>query len=250
MTFKIFTDFAFPIHQTALEYIPASVKLWKQTVDLEDNPEDARVLLSRAVEVIPHSQELWLALARLETPERARAVLNTARKTIPTSHEIWIAAGRLQEQEGNDSLVEGIISKGVTALKKNGVELTREQWLAEAETAETQGAVLTSQAIVKATLHLDVEEEDRKDVWLEDAQTMEAKGLIGVARAIYAYCINVFPQKMEIWRKAAELEKAHGTKYVNLFLSCNLAYSSSLSQPFQRITAGPFGSGGSICASS
>jgi pre-mRNA-processing factor 6 len=68
-------------------------------VNLEPSPNDARILLSRAVEVIPFSVELWLAIARLETPERAKAVFNKARKVVLTSHEIWIAAGRLLEQE-------------------------------------------------------------------------------------------------------------------------------------------------------
>ena len=83
----------------ALEHIPNSVRLWKETVNLETSPIDARILLSRAVEVIPLSVELWLALARLETPDKAKSVLNKARKAVPTSHEIWIAAGRLLEQE-------------------------------------------------------------------------------------------------------------------------------------------------------
>jgi pre-mRNA-processing factor 6 len=61
-------------------------------------------------------------------------------------------------------------------------------------------------------LHLDVEEEDRQDVWMDDAKSMEAKGLIEIARAIYAYSLNVFPQKQAVWRRAAELEKAHGTR--------------------------------------
>ena len=78
---------------TALEHIPNSVRLWKETVNLESSAADARILLSRAVEVIPQSVELWLALARLETPDKAKAVLNKARKAIPTSHNIWIAAG-------------------------------------------------------------------------------------------------------------------------------------------------------------
>lgn len=196
----------------ALEYIPTSVKLWKETVKLEDNPEDARILLARAVEVIPHSQELWLALARLETPERAKQVLNTARKKIPTSHEIWISAGRLQEQEGNHDQVDKIIAAGVAALKKNGAELSRDEWLAEAEKCETQGSLLVAQAIIKATLHLDVEEEDRQDVWLDDAKNAEKKGLVGCARAVYAYALKVFPQKQAIWRLAAELEKSRGTR--------------------------------------
>ncbi|GAA5961681.1 hypothetical protein JCM3765_000473 [Sporobolomyces pararoseus] len=196
----------------ALEYIPASIKLWKETVKLEENPEDARILLSRAVEVIPHAQELWLALARLETPDRARQVLNKARKTIPTSHEIWIAAGRLQEQEGNHSQVDAIIANGVTALKKNGAELSREQWMSEAEKAEAQGSPVTAQAIVKATVHLGIEEEDRLDVWMDDAQTMLQKDKVETARAIYAYTLKVYPNKQTVWRKGAELEKSHGTR--------------------------------------
>ena len=71
----------------ALEHIPNSVRLWKETVNLESSHNDTRILLSRAVEVTPLSVELWLALARLETPERAKAVLNTARKAVPKSHE-------------------------------------------------------------------------------------------------------------------------------------------------------------------
>jgi hypothetical protein len=86
---------------SALEHIPNSVRLWKETVNLESSATDARILLSRAVEVIPLSVELWLALARLEVPERAKSVLNKARKAVPTSHEIWIAAGRLLEQEAS-----------------------------------------------------------------------------------------------------------------------------------------------------
>lgn len=42
---------------TALEMIPNSVRLWKQAVELE-NEEDARIMLSRAVECCPTSVEV------------------------------------------------------------------------------------------------------------------------------------------------------------------------------------------------
>lgn len=96
-----FTNINLLFFYPALEHIPNSVWLWKETVNFESSATDARILLSRAVEVIPLSVELWLALARLEVPERAKAVLNKARKAVPTSHEIWIAAGRLLEQEAS-----------------------------------------------------------------------------------------------------------------------------------------------------
>ena len=49
----------------ALERIPASVLLWKAAVDIAPE-DDARILLSRAVECCPLHAELWLALAKLE----------------------------------------------------------------------------------------------------------------------------------------------------------------------------------------
>ncbi|CCM03564.1 uncharacterized protein FIBRA_05700 [Fibroporia radiculosa] len=208
----------------SLEHIPNSVRLWKETVNLESNPVDARILLSRAVEVIPLSVELWLALARLETPDKAKAVLNKARKAVPTSHEIWIAAGRLLEQEAyvpgkNEEqrtkeldVVDKTIEAGVRQLRHHQVLLTREQWLKEAERCESEGSPRTCEAIIKATVAMDIEEEDRLDTWMGDAESAEVRGHIGTARAILAYALKVFPDKRAIWRKAADLEKAHGTR--------------------------------------
>ncbi|TFY64399.1 hypothetical protein EVG20_g5958 [Dentipellis fragilis] len=208
----------------ALEHIPNSVRLWKETVNLEDSIADARILLARAVEVLPLSVELWLALARLETPERAKAVLNKARKAVPTSHDIWIAAGRLLEQEAyvegkseadrekELAVVDKTIEAGVRELRRHQVLLTRDQWLKEAERCEEEGSPRTCEAIVKATVAMEVEEEDRLDTWVGDAEAAEARGHVGTARAIFAYALHVFPDKRDLWRRAADLEKAHGTR--------------------------------------
>lgn len=215
----------------ALEFIPNSVRLWKETVNLEDDPEDARILLTRAVEVIPTSVELWLTLARLETPAKAKQVLNSARQRVPTSHEIWIAASRLAEQTPSavaevkveeteeDPEVRKKLAADVDKLMKNAVRLltkhqtvlSREQWLQEAEKCEQDGSPLTAQAIVKATIHHDVEEEDRQSTWLEDAERAEKGGFFEVARAVYVVLIESYPDSPSVWRKAAEFEKAHGT---------------------------------------
>lgn len=95
----------------ALEHIPNSVRLWKAAVELEE-PEDARILLSRAVECCPTSVDLWLALARLETYENARKVLNKARENIPTDRQIWTTAAKLEEANGNMHMVDKIIERG------------------------------------------------------------------------------------------------------------------------------------------
>lgn len=87
------------VFRKALEHIPNSVRLWKAAVEME-NPDDARILLSRAVECCNTSVELWLALARLETYENARKVLNKARENIPTDKQIWTTAAKLEEANG------------------------------------------------------------------------------------------------------------------------------------------------------
>ncbi|KAH8830298.1 PRP1 splicing factor, N-terminal-domain-containing protein [Flagelloscypha sp. PMI_526] len=209
------------IMRRALEHIPNSIRLWKETVNLEDNPADARLLLGRAVEVIPKSVELWLALARLESPGEARKVLNKARKAVPTSHEIWIAAGRLVEEGANgpnkDAELEKVdktIEMAVSSLRKHQVLLTREQWLKEAEKCEQDGSLRTCEAIVKATISLDLSDADPDsllDTYLSDSQSSIASGHVHTARAVLAQALLLFPSSSTLWHEAADLEKAHSS---------------------------------------
>lgn len=196
----------------ALDHIPQSVTLWKAASNLEGNPSDAKLLLAKATDFIPLSIELWLALARLETPENARSVLNKARKAVPTSYEVWIAACRLEEQLDNPTMVKKIMERGVKSLAKEMAMLKREEWIAEAEKAEKEGAVLTCRAIIEQTLGWELDEDDdRKDVWLNDAKEALAHGCPEAARAIYAYALRVFVTKKSIWQAAADVERSHGT---------------------------------------
>lgn len=210
---------------TALEHIPNSVALWKKAVNLETSITDARVLLARAVEVIPQSVDLWLALARMETPEKARTVLNSARKAIPTSQEIWVAAGRLLEQEAMKEgksdeerkkeldRVDATIQSGVRQLRQHQVVLTREEWQKMAEKCEEEGSPRTCEAIIKATVGMDLEESDQLKTWIDDAnEAAGERGKIVSARAILAHALKVYPDKSSLWEHAANLEKVYGTR--------------------------------------
>lgn len=224
------------VFRKALEHIPNSVRLWKAAVELE-NPEDAKILLSRAVECCNTSVELWLALARLETYENARKVLNKARENIPTDKQIWMTAAKLEEANGNIHMVEKIIDRALTSLSANGVEINRESWFQEAIEAEKSGAVHCCQAIIKAIIENGVEEEDRKQTWIDDAEFVSffprpylsnnyassniyyflylqcaKEGAFDCARAVYAHALQVFPSKKSIWLRAAYFEKNHGSR--------------------------------------
>ncbi|KAF9340677.1 hypothetical protein BGZ91_000732 [Linnemannia elongata] len=194
----------------ALDYIPNSIKLWKTAIELEDDPNNARILLARAVELVPLSVELWIALAKLETYQNAQKVLNKARENIPTSHEIWIAAFCLQEANGKP--VERLVAGAVKTLSMKESALSRDQWLEEAEKCEKNGFINTCQAIVGATIAMGIEEADLKSTWMDDADGAIGRQSFGTARAIYAHALKTFPAKKSIWRRAALLEKAHGTR--------------------------------------
>ena len=196
----------------ALEANPTSVTLWKAAIELED-ANDARILLGVAVEKVPHSVEMWLALARLETHENARKVLNQARKALPADRSIWIAAAKLEEGQGIGSdLVEKIVDKAVRSLAKHEAVVSRAQWLKDAENAEMSGAPLTAAAIVKHTIGIGVDPEDRLRTWADDAAGSKEHGAISTARAILAHALSAFPSKRSLWMQAVELERSNGTK--------------------------------------
>ncbi|GJM91116.1 hypothetical protein PR202_ga07460 [Eleusine coracana subsp. coracana] len=194
-----------------LEHIPDSVRLWKAVVELA-NEEDARLLLHRAVECCPLHVELWLALARLETYDQSRKVLNKAREKLPKEPSIWITAAKLEETNGNAQSVNKVIERAIRSLQREGMDIDREVWLKEAEAAERAGSVLTCQAIVKNTIGIGVDDEDRKRTWVADAEECKKRGSIETARAIYAHALTVFVGKKGVWLKAAQLEKSHGTR--------------------------------------
>ncbi|KOS21432.1 Pre-mRNA-splicing factor prp1 [Escovopsis weberi] len=196
----------------ALDHIPESEGLWKEAVNLEEDPSDAKLMLAKATELIPLSVDLWLALARLETPENAQKVLNKARKAVPTSHEIWIAAARLQEQLGQGQK-SAVMKRAVQVLAKESAMPKREEWIAEAEKCEEDGAVVTCQNIIQETLGWSLDEDDdRKDTWMEDARSSINRGRYETARAIYAYALRVFVNSKTMWMAAADLERNHGTR--------------------------------------
>lgn len=197
----------------ALDIMPKSVALWKLAVNLEASEADARLLLARATEEIPLSEDLWLALARLENPDNAQKVLNKARQALPKNHKIWIQATRLQEQLGINDRVSMLMKRAVQSLARESAMLKREEWIAEAEQCEEEGAVLTCGAIIRETLGYGLDEDDdRKEIFIEDAKASIAKGHYETARAILATSLRIFVTSKKTWSQAADLERNHGTQ--------------------------------------
>ncbi|XP_953980.1 pre-mRNA splicing factor (U5 snRNP-associated), putative [Theileria annulata] len=194
----------------ALEFIPNSIRLWKEAISLE-NETNAYILLKRAVECVPESLDMWLALARLCPYEEAQKVLNEARKKLPTNVDIWITAAKLEESNKNYEMVDRIIVRAIDNLSKKGVVHIRSNWLKQAETAEANSFIKTAQSIIKNTMTIGVDDNNRKSTWLEDGETFVEHGSYECARTLYKTALEHMKTRTSLWLALVELESKHGT---------------------------------------
>ena len=89
-------------------------------------------------------------------------------------------------------MVEKIIDRALTSLSANGVEINREMWFQEAIEAEKAGAVHCCQAIIRAVIGVNVEEEDRKQTWIDDADFVSLSfNKVKKNHNIFIVCITV-----------------------------------------------------------
>lgn len=193
-----------------LETNPNSVRLWKEAMNLETDKQAVKLLLAVAVEECPQEVDFWLALARLEeSNKKAQAILNRARQALPAEVRIWMAAAQWQEANTEDAnLVQKIVQKAVHSLDKQNVAISRDEWLAQARQSEE--SPLTCAAIVQATIHRGVDQEDLLDTIMEDAKVCVQDEILVTARAILQYGLTKFPSKPHLWMKLVDLEKTHG----------------------------------------
>ena len=108
-------------------------------------------------------------------------------------------------------MVETIIKRGLKVLVKNGVTLKRDDWIEEAEVAERSGSPVTSRAIIQCALEIGVEEDERERIWLQDLEQIETRNSLITSRAVVEKLIEEFPNRKNIWLRALDFEKKHGT---------------------------------------
>ena len=202
------------ILQDGLELLPDAEQLWVQYVDLQESAADAKELLQAAVENAPTSVNMWLAYVKLETKlSAAQRILNKAVQSNPTDRRIRVAAGQLQEAHGDLQKMETVIYASVPELSPAYV--SRSEWFDEAIQCERVGSPATAKAIVFAATDLDVQVADtaaREFTYVSDAQKWIAQKQIAIARYVYAYALQQFPDNEAMWELSAELEETHGTK--------------------------------------
>ncbi|CAE7464130.1 PRPF6, partial [Symbiodinium pilosum] len=129
-----------------------------------------------------------------------------------TSPVIWVTAAKLEETQGNEKMVELILTRAIDSLAANGVTPDRDMWLKQAEEAEKTGFIKTCQAIIKVTIKVGVDEDVKgmKQNWIQDADAAINRNSIEVARAIYNNAVMHLKGKKGLWLRLAELETKYG----------------------------------------
>ncbi|KAI2495181.1 HAT (Half-A-TPR) repeat [Fragilaria crotonensis] len=202
---------------TAVRRIPTSTKVFLRAADLETHDTNKKAVLRKAleanppVEKVPDSVEMWLALARLESYENARRVLNQARKALPGT--ALFGSQRPSSRNRKIMLMSWtrLSIRLSSRFQKHDAVVTRAQWLEEAEHAEHAQAPLTSAALVRCTVGIGVDPEDRLRTWADDAKDALSRGSVATARAIIAHALASFPTKRNLWMQAVDMERKHGS---------------------------------------
>jgi len=68
--------------------LPQSVKLWVKATELEADMTAKRRVLRKALEQLPSSVKLWKLLVEMEQPEDARILLSRAVECCPVSVDV------------------------------------------------------------------------------------------------------------------------------------------------------------------
>ncbi|KAJ1728184.1 U4/U6 x U5 tri-snRNP complex subunit Prp1 [Coemansia biformis] len=117
------------------------------------------------------------------------------------------------------------MAKAVASLVSSGASMEREAWFAQALQCETDGYPVTCRATVSAAGNVGFDNEDtvtdRCDAWAAEAESFvpaqrtgeaandNARGIV-TARAIFALALDTQPARVDLWRSAADMERAHG----------------------------------------
>jgi pre-mRNA-processing factor 6 len=75
---------------TAVQHLPNSVRIWLAAADLEKEVKDKRKVLQKALTNVPRSVRLWKEAVVLEEPEEARKLLTRAVECCSSSTELWL----------------------------------------------------------------------------------------------------------------------------------------------------------------
>ena len=183
----------------AVKVLPTSINLWLKAAGLETDVTAKKKVLRRALEFVPNSVKLWQAAIELEEEEDARLLLTRAVECVPESVEMWLALAKLETYNNARKVLN-------TARKKIPTE--KAIWITAAALEEANGneegvKKVISRGIKSLSAHGVM---INREQWLEEAQEQEKAGNIATCQAIVQETIGIGIDEED--RKATWMEDA------------------------------------------
>eukprot|EP00854_Cymbomonas_tetramitiformis_P014314 gene14314-16926_t len=184
----------------------------------------------------PNCTPLWAAAAMQEeangNKSKARAMLEGGRLKNPKNADLWLCAVRAEQRNNNQKAAEALMAKALQECPTSGALWAEAVRLAPRPQRKSKSVdalrrcdndpfVIAAvaqlfwndrKAIVRTTIGIGVDDEDRKRTWMADAEDCLKRQSTETARAIFAHALSVFPGKKSVWLRAAQLEKAAGSR--------------------------------------
>ncbi|KAK6204491.1 Pre-mRNA splicing factor prp1 [Scheffersomyces amazonensis] len=189
-----------------LEELPSNVQLWRHLILLEDDKEDVKKMLEKAVELCPTHWEFWENWINISPYEEAKVKLNRARKELKGDYRVWLTAAKLEEKGNPKADLSKLIKMMDRAFKDNLAGdstniLTKTDWIQQAVSAELEGFSKTCKSIVTTLLVNENIQQDDLQFWLDEAEKIKSDESNLTSKYIYEFIIDKFPNNIQIWIK-------------------------------------------------
>lgn len=193
------------IYAYALRVFVNSKTLWLAAVDLERNHGTKEALwqvLEKAVEACPHSEVLWMMLAkeRLLAGQlnEARLVLGRAFQQNPNNEDIWLAAVKLEADHNEIDEVRRLL----TVARQNAP--TDRVWMRSVAFERQLDNKDAALELVQEALQLFPA---APKLWMMKGQIYEDMGQVPQAREAYGTGVKAVPSSVPLWLLYSRLEE-------------------------------------------
>ncbi|VWU51910.1 pre-mRNA-processing factor 6, putative [Hepatocystis sp. ex Piliocolobus tephrosceles] len=173
----------------AIKNIPTSVKLWLEAYKKEKNIDDKRKVLRKAIECIPNSVLLWKEAISLENEKNAYILLKRAVQCLSQCVEMWIALARLCDYTE--------AQKVLNEARKN-IPTSAEIWINASKLEEKHKNFKMVDIIIKRCIENLTSKNvifDR-DKWIQFAEECEQTNFLLTCESIIKYTMNIGVEKL------------------------------------------------------
>mmetsp|Transcript_35641 Transcript_35641/g.55625 ORF Transcript_35641/g.55625 Transcript_35641/m.55625 type:complete len:924 (-) Transcript_35641:135-2906(-) len=190
----------------AVKELPNSVKAWLRAADLEKDPIMKKRVYRKALEYVPNSVRLWKAAVEMEKPEDARILLSRAVECVPQSVDMWIALAHLENYED----ARKVLNQAREANRTNP-----QIWLTAAKLEDANG----NEKAVKNIISKAITSLNNNNVyinrsqWIAEAVKAEKSGFLATCREIIREAIGIGVEEEDrkrTWLDDAEMATEQG----------------------------------------